>query len=139
MQELIERILLCKTFAVVGVSRDPQKYGYLVYHSLKESDKTVYAVNPRAEMVDGDPCYESLEKCPQVPEAAVFVVPPAVSEETVLDCARLGIGLIWMQEGAESDEAVRRCGEAGIGVVYDGPCIMVALRTHGLWKHAASG
>jgi len=135
LQELIERILQCQTFAVVGASRDTQKYGYLVYRSLKESDKTVYPVNPNAQSIDEVPCFASLSLLPEKPQAVVLVVPPTVSEEAVLECARLGIDLIWMQEGAESEEAVRRCREAGIGVVYGGPCIMVGLRTHGMWKH----
>jgi len=135
VQELIERILHCRTFGVVGASRDTQKYGYLVYRSLKNSGKTVYAINPRADEIDGDRCYPALESLPAVPEVVVFVVPPAVTEEVVLECARLGIKHVWMQEGAESAEAVRRCEQAGIGVVYGSPCIMVALRTHGLWKH----
>lgn len=134
MQEIIEQILKAPSFAVVGASRDHEKYGYLVYRSLKESDKTVYPINPRAGEIDGDRCYESLSSLPEKPEVVVFVVPPAVTERVVEECAELGIGLVWMQEGAESDEAVRKCHEAGIGVVSGGPCIMVALRTHGLWK-----
>lgn len=135
MQDLvIERILQSGSFAVIGASRDPEKYGYLVYRSLKESGKTVYPINPKAQEIDSDPCYPSLASVPQVPQVAVFIVPPAVTEATILECVSLGIKLVWMQEGAESAEAVRRCEEAGIAVVWGGPCIMVALRTHGLWK-----
>jgi predicted CoA-binding protein len=138
LQELIDRILQCQRFAVIGASRDITKYGYLVYRSLKESGKTVYPVNPNADSIDGNRCYESLSKLPEVPQVVVLVVPPSVSEEAVLDCARLGIKLVWMQEGAESEEAVQRCHQAGIEVVYGGPCIMVLLRTHGYWHHEMS-
>ena len=135
MQDLIiDRVLQSRSFAVIGASRDPEKYGYLVYRSLKESGKLVYPVNPKAREIDSDPCYGSLSSLPELPDVAVFVVPPAVTEATIPECARLGIKLVWMQEGAESGEAVRRCEEAEIGVVWGGPCVMVALRTHGLWK-----
>jgi len=113
----------------VGASRRPEKYGFLVYRSLKDAGKTAFAVNAHAAQVDGDICYPDLAALPQVPEVAVMVVPPPATEATVRECARLGIGNIWMQPGAESEAAVRACHAAGIAVVSGGPCIMVGLRT----------
>ncbi len=122
-------MLNAHTFAVVGASRRPEKYGFLVYRSLKEAGKTAYAVNAHAEQVDGDICYATLAALPQVPQVAVMVVPPAATEAAVAECARLGIGQVWMQPGAESEAAVRACHAADIAVVSGGPCIMVGLRT----------
>ena len=48
MNEDISRMLAATTFAVVGASHRPEKYGYMVYQSLKAAGKTAYAVNPRA-------------------------------------------------------------------------------------------
>ena len=128
---LINEILKAGVFAVLGVSRDPEKYGSLVYHDLKRAGKTVYPVNPRADRIDDAPCFALLSALPELPEVAVFVVPPAVSEASVDECAALGITKIWMQEGAELDEAIQRCERHGIQVVHGGPCIMVSLRTQG--------
>jgi len=125
----ISAMLAAQTFAVVGASRRPEKYGFLVYRSLKEAGKTVFAVNPHAEQVDGDPCYGSLDALPQIPEVAVMVVPPPATEAAVQECARLGIACVWMQPGAESEAAVRACHAANIAVVSGGPCLMVGLRT----------
>lgn len=122
-------MLAARTFAVVGASRRAEKYGFLVYRSLKEAGKTVYAVNARATEVDGDLCYADLGALPQVPEVAVMVVPPPATEAAVAECARLGIAKIWMQPGAESEAAVRACHAADIAVVSGGPCLMVGLRT----------
>jgi predicted CoA-binding protein len=33
-------------FAVVGVSRDPSKYGHQIYKDLRSAGYKVYAVNP---------------------------------------------------------------------------------------------
>ena len=129
MTHEIETMLAATTYAVVGASRRPQKYGYLVYHSLKAAGKTAYAVNPRAAEIDGDPCYPALGALLSVPEVAVMIVPPTVTEAAVADCARLGIRQVWMQPGAESEAAVLACRAAGIAVVHGGPCIMVLLRT----------
>ncbi len=126
-------MLAAQTFAVVGASRRPQKYGFLVYRSLKDAGKTAYAVNAHADQVDGDPCYAGLDALPQVPEVAVMVVPPPATEAAVAECARLGIRHVWMQPGAESEAAVQACHAANIHVVSGGPCLMVGLRT---LKHA---
>ena len=122
-------MLAATVYAVVGASRDPEKYGFLVYRSLKSAGKTAFPVNPNATEVDGDVCYPTLAALPQTPEVAVMVVPPIVTEAAVEECARLGIKQIWMQPGAESAAAIALCREKGIAVVASGPCIMVLLRT----------
>lgn len=122
-------MLTAATYAVVGASRSPDKYGFLVYRALKAADKTAYAVNPRAEDMDGDRCYPMLADVPQTPDVAVMIVPPAVTEAAVAECARLGIRQVWMQPGAESAAAVDACLANGMAVVSGGPCIMVLLKT----------
>ncbi len=122
-------MLNAETYAVVGASRDPAKYGFLVYKAVKAAGKTVWPVNPSAAEVDGDQCFPSLGDLPGVPEVAVLIVPPGVSESVVSECARLGIKNIWMQPGAESEAAVAACQAHGIAVVSGGPCLMVLLRT----------
>lgn len=122
-------MLAARSYAVVGASRKPEKYGFLVYQSLKAARKTVSAVNPTTDTVDGNPCFASLSALPKVPEVAVMVVPPPATAAAVEECARLGIRHVWMQPGAESEAAVQACHAHGIEVVSGGPCIMVALRT----------
>jgi predicted CoA-binding protein len=111
-------------FAVVGASRDPQKYGHQVYRDLKSAGYKVYPVNPSAQEVLGDKCYPDLKELPEKPDVVVTVVPPQVTEQVVRACKELGIRRVWMQPGSESKEAVRYCEESGLEVVYD-MCIMV--------------
>ena len=129
MTSEVSAMLNAETYAVVGASRDTAKYGYLVYKAVKAAGKTAWPVNPSATNVDGDHCYPALDALPGVPEVAVLIVPPAVSESVVAECARLGIKNIWMQPGAESEAAVAACHAHGIAVVSGGPCLMVLLRT----------
>jgi len=135
MQEKIDRMLAAKTFAVVGASTHPEKYGHIAYEMLREYGKTVWPVNPRAaaagETLDGAAFYPTVADLPEVPEVAVLVVPPPVTEQAVEDLARAGIRNAWLQPGAESPVAVARAEAAGIAVVHGGPCILVGLRTHG--------
>lgn len=121
-------MLAADMFAVVGASRNPAKYGFLVYRAVKAAGKTAYAVNPSTDRVDGDPCFPSLSALPQRPDVAVMVVPPAATEAAVTECLQQGITQVWMQPGAESEEAVRMCRNNDIAVVSGGPCLMVLLR-----------
>ena len=130
MNENIETMLAAKTFAVVGASTNPEKYGYLVYRSLKTHGKTAYPINPRAREIDGDTCYPSLAELPEKPDVVVAVVPPAITEALVGQLAEAGVQNLWMQEGAESPAAIEAAEKAGIATVHSGPCIMVGLRTH---------
>ncbi len=121
-------MLNAETYAVVGASRDPAKYGFLVYKAVKAAGKAAWPVNPSAAEVDGDRCYPSLDALPGIPEVAVLIVPPAITESVVAECARRGIKYLWMQPGAESEAAVAACHASGLGVVSGGPCLMVLLR-----------
>ncbi len=111
-------------FAVVGVSRNPEKYGYKVYNDLKVAGYTVYPVNPHLDVILGDRCYPSLSVLPGKPDVVDIVVPPAVTDEIVRECAALGIEQVWMQPGSESGQAITFCERNGINVVH-GVCVMV--------------
>jgi hypothetical protein len=128
--EEIDAILESRVFAVVGVSRNPEKYGYLVWKALRRAGKTVYGINPATREIEGVAIYPTLASVPEKVEAAVMVVPPTVTEQAVQECARLGVPGVWMQPGAESPEAERICRDAGMRLVAGGPCIMVMLLTH---------
>jgi predicted CoA-binding protein len=118
-------------FAVVGASRDPQKYGHQVYRDLKDAGYKVYPVNPNAQEVLGDKCYPSLKELPEKPDVVVTVVPPQVTDQIVKACKELGIRKVWMQPGSESEDAVRYCKENDLEVVYN-VCIMVERRKSNL-------
>lgn len=114
-------------FAVVGVSKDPEKYGHRVYRDLRDAGLKVYPVNPNADEVLGDKCYPSLEALPRKPDVVDIVVPPKVTEEVVKTCKKLGMKKVWMQPGSESQAAIDYCRKNGIDVIY-GICIMQERR-----------
>jgi predicted CoA-binding protein len=71
--------------------------------------------------------YASLAELPESPEVIDLVVPPAVTEQVVMDAHGLGLTRIWMQPGAESAAAIAYCHDHGIQVVHDA-CAMVWKR-----------
>jgi predicted CoA-binding protein len=127
-QEMINEFLDKKNvFAVVGVSKEPEKYGNKVYFDLKRAGYTVYPINPNATEISGNRCYSKLRELPKLPDVVDIVVPPKITEMTVKECKELGIGKVWMQPGSESDEAIKFCIENRIKVLYD-VCVMLERR-----------
>jgi hypothetical protein len=127
-KELINKFLeKTNIFAVVGASRDPEKYGHQVYKDLKGAGYKVYPVNPNAKEILGDKCYPDLKDLPTKPDVVNIVVPPKVTEKTVKTCKILGITKVWMQPGSESENAIEFCHENDIDVMY-GICVMVERR-----------
>jgi predicted CoA-binding protein len=116
-------------FAVVGVSRNPKKYGYQVYRDLCHAGYSVYCVNPNVDEILGDKCYPSLEALPIKPDVVDVVVPPKTTEEVVRTCKNIGIMKVWMQPGSESEKAIKFCLENGIQILY-GLCVMVERSKH---------
>ena len=122
---LIEHILDQKRFAVTGVSRDPDKYGHLVYKALKAAGYTVFAVNPNADTIDGDPCHPSLDTIPGQIDCVVTVTPPEITEATMRTAGHLNVPYVWMQPGSDSGAAFNIARSLSLQIVSGGPCIMV--------------
>ena len=60
--EAADAFLANKRVAVTGVSRTPKTHGSnTVYRRLRERGYDVFAVNPNAHEVEGDPCYQDLK------------------------------------------------------------------------------
>lgn len=114
------------TFAVVGVSRDPGKYGHKVYVDLKKAGYKAYPLNPKIDAILGDRCYPKLEDLPEKPDVVNLVVPPGTTERIVEDCKKMGIDKVWMQPGSESEKAIKFCNENNIKVIY-GVCVMLRM------------
>jgi predicted CoA-binding protein len=126
IKEAATEFLAKKRVAVTGVSRTPKSHGSnLVYQRLRERGYEVFAVNPNADEVEGDPCYLDLKSIPGGVEAVVIGTRPDIAEETMRECADLGIKYVWMHRGpgagSVSDHATEYGRQRGITVI-DGGC-----------------
>lgn len=115
------------SFAVVGATDQPGKYGGIVYRDLKRKGFEVYAVNPYRETVDGDPSWPKVSDLPSTPTMAVFVVPAKRGLEVLADIARAGVNRIWLQPGASSPELIDALEAGGFDYVAE-DCVMVKTR-----------
>ena len=119
--------------AVVGASRNPEKWGYKLYRFFKGYYRKVYPVNPRAGEIDGDKAYPDLRSLPERPDVVNLVVPPHAAREVVREAINLGVKMIWFQPGSEDEEAIEECVKAGINVVW-GRCLMETISYRSLGR-----
>ncbi len=122
-----------KRIAVTGVSRAPKGHGSnAVYKRLRERGYEVFAVNPNADTVEGDPCYHDLKSIPGGVGAVVIATRPETAEATMKECAELGIKQTWMHRafgaGSVCDQATVYGRENGITVI-DGGCPLMFAPT----------
>jgi len=100
VKEAASVFLANKRIAVTGVSRSPKDHGSnTVYKRLRERGYEVFAVNPNADEVEGDPAYLDLKSIPGGVQAVVIGTRPETAESTMRECAELGINQVWMHRG----------------------------------------
>jgi predicted CoA-binding protein len=118
-----------KRVAVTGVSRTSGNHGSnVVYKRLRDRGYDVFAVNPNADEVEGDRAYHDLRSIPGGVEAVVIGTKPETADETMRECAELGIERVWMHRGpgggSVSETATAYGREHGITVIDGGcPCM----------------
>jgi predicted CoA-binding protein len=115
-----------KRMAVTGVSRQPGDHGSnVVYKRLRERGYQVFAVNPNADEVEGDRAYHDLGSIPGGVDAVVIGTRPELADETMRECAELGIKQVWMHRGPGAGSVSKTAAEYGRGrgiTVIDGGC-----------------
>jgi predicted CoA-binding protein len=126
IKEAASTFLANRRVAVTGVSRTPKNHGSNnMYKRLRERGYEVFAVNPNADEVEGDPCYQDLKSIPGGVQAVVIGTRPEIAEATMRECAELGITQVWMHRGpgagSVSDAATAYGRRHGITVI-DGGC-----------------
>ncbi len=126
MNEAAAAFLDKKRVAVTGVSRKAKSHGSnVVYKRLRDRGYEVFAVNPNADTGEGDRAYPDLKSIPGGVDAVVIGTRPQIAEDTMRECAELGIGYVWMHWGPDgssvSNTATAYGREHGITVI-DGGC-----------------
>ncbi len=125
LQERIDAFLAGSPHAVVGASRDHDKYGNKVLRAYLQNDMPVFAINPKESQIEGVACYPDLASVPEVVHGISIITPPHITEQIVGEAAQAGIRHLWMQPGAESDRAIDRAAEYGLNLIAGDACFLV--------------
>jgi len=128
LREAADEFLSQRRIAVAGVSRDGKQSANLIYRRLRDTGHEVFAVNPNADTVEGDRCYDSVSAIPDGVDGVVVVTTPEVATDVVADCASANVPRVWLHRafgsGSTSEAAVKLCEQHGISVIPAGcPCM----------------
>jgi predicted CoA-binding protein len=115
--------LALKRLAVVGVSRDPKHFSYVLWQELRQRRYEAIPVNPNTTELDGQRCYARVQDIVPPVEGVLVMTPPQATTQVVRDCLEAGVDHIWMHRGAGGGPgavdpaAVQLCEEHGIELV----------------------
>jgi predicted CoA-binding protein len=128
LDEAVQGFLSQQRIAVAGPSRSGGGVGNAIYKKLRETGYEVFPVNPKAETIEGDPCFPNLASIPGGVDAVMVTTPANVSADVVRESAQLGIGHVWLHRsfgtGSVSEEALNVARDTGIAII-PGACPMM--------------
>lgn len=111
-----------KTIAVLGLSETPGKPSHNVASHLQKFGYRIVPVNPTAKEILGERAWPDLESALKnagpVDIVDVFRRPEHVAG-IVDDALRLGVKVLWLQEGVIDEVAAQKARDAGVFVVMD--------------------
>jgi predicted CoA-binding protein len=111
---------------VIGASRDPAKFGHKAVVAYRAAGHEVFAVNPNADLVAGQPTYADVCSVPGPIDMASVYLPPGDDQGVLNDLAARGdIGELWLNPGADSPDRVARAKSLKLNVVV--ACSLAAL------------
>jgi acyl-CoA synthetase (NDP forming) len=77
-----------RSVAIIGASREPRKFGHVIFKNFVESEfkGKAYPINPKAETILGLKVYPSLKDVPDELDLAVIAVPAPIVPSAIDEC-----------------------------------------------------
>ncbi|WP_189192595.1 CoA-binding protein [Streptomyces albiflavescens] len=107
------------TWAVVGLSDNPERAAYRVAEKLQRIGKRVVPVHPKAETVHGEQGYATLAEIPFPVDVVDVFVNSALAGGVADQAVVIGAKAVWFQLGVIDEAAYDRTREAGLLMVMD--------------------
>ncbi len=127
----VARFLSLGKYAVAGVSRDPKKFGHLMFKDLRKKGMDVVPVNPKAETLDGVKCYSSVSELPSDIRGLIFMTPKEETLSVAREAIAHGIKDLWIQQGAESKSVIAGLENENVNLIHS-QCIMMFWKPNGV-------
>ena len=137
MKTTIKNFVDTKKLAIVGVSRDPMKWGHSLFREITKKGYTVLPVNPETNEIEGKPCFKSVSDLPEKIDNVIITIPGDKVLPVLDQCVKAGVKRVWLHQGAGtgaySAEAKEFCKKNNLGLVY-GFCPMMFFPNAGPHK-----
>lgn len=132
-QKQINEFIASEPIAMVGVSRNPKKFGFAVFRELKEKGMNVIPVNPKTAEIHGAKVYPNIKSLPAEVKGLLVTTQKSATAGLVREAREKGIKQIWIQQMSESQEALKELEGSGINYI-SGQCILMYYKPHGIHK-----
>ena len=109
----------CETWAVVGLSGNPDRTAYRIAQMLQDRGKRIVPVHPEAPTVLGETGYATLHEVPFPVDVVDVFRRSEAAGEFADQAVAIGARGVWFQLGVVDHEAFRRTTDAGIPMVMD--------------------
>jgi uncharacterized protein len=121
--DIAELLKNSKVLAIVGCSRESGKYSNIVANFMKKAGYEIIPVNPLADIILDERCYDSLLDVQEAVDIVVVFRPSDEAEEITKQAAMINAKIVWLQEGIVNEKAKEYAEEHDIGFIQD-KCIM---------------
>lgn len=118
-KESIDAVLALKTWAVVGLSNNPERAAFGVAKLLQDKGHQIIPVYPGAEVVHGQVGYATLAQIPVSVDVVDCFVNSSLVGKIVDEAIAIGAKAVWLQLDVIDNEAIKRAQEAGLLTVMD--------------------
>jgi predicted CoA-binding protein len=133
----INDFLDSQPIALVGVSRNPKKFGYTAFKELKDKGMNIIPVNPEADEILGVKSYSSVKVLPPEVKGIIVLTKKDKTASVVREAKEKGIKHIWIQQMADSKEAINELKGTDISYIT-GECILMHYKPHSIHKFHGS-
>ena len=128
MENIKEILTKYKNIALVGASKDLKKTSTIVMKYLQKYGFKVFPVNPNYfdHEILGDKCFSNLKDIDQKIDMVDIFRPTEFVNEITVDAIKVGVKVIWTQEGIIDKKSSFMARNKGIKFVMD-ECPMKVL------------
>ena len=127
----IKRFLSLESYAVAGVSRDPKKFGHVLFRTLRQKGMKAVPVNPNADVIDGVACFKSVTELPADLKGIIFLTPKEETLSVEREAISRGIKDLWIQQGAETKSVISELEKEDVNLIHN-QCILMFWKPTGI-------
>jgi predicted CoA-binding protein len=119
MSDQIDQLLALKTWAIVGLSNNPERAAFGVAKLLIEKGHTIIPIHPKAEQVHGQSGYAKLSQVPVKIDVVDIFVNSELAGVVVNEAIEIGAQGVWLQLDVIDEGAITRAKDAGLLAVMN--------------------
>lgn len=129
----IDEFLMAEPLALVGVSRNPRKFGYTAFKELKEKGMNVIPVNPYADEILGMPVFKDVSSLPPDVKGLIIMTKKEQTRGVVEEARQRGIKQIWIQQMSDDRDVVKELEGTDINLITK-ECILMYYKPTSIHK-----